>query len=68
MPFVISVMMVISGFLSYLYLKETFKTVTYITPDIERQTWLTLSFTAIISLTMQVGGCIVVRKVHLSFK
>ena len=68
MPFVISVMMVISGFLSYLYLKETFKSVKNITPDIERQTWVTLSFTAVISLMMQVGGCIVVRKIHLSFK
>ncbi len=56
MPFVLSVMMVISALLSYLKLKKTLKTETYITPQIERQTWLTLSFTAVLPLIMKVGG------------
>jgi len=68
MPVILTILLVIEGFLSYLYLKKTFVNQTYITDKIKLQTWITLGVTTLITIVMQVGGCIIVKKVQNSFK
>lgn len=65
MPIALGILMVMQGVLSYLFLDETF------TAD-ERKylptSYLILGICTTIFLIMQVGGCIIIGRVHNSFK
>ena len=65
MPLCLGIVMICQGFLSYLYLDETYT-------EKERQylptAYLILSICTAIFTFLQVGGCIVIAKVHNSFK
>ena len=65
MPFVIGVLMILQAVFSYLFLDDTFK-------DGERDylptSYLILGFCTTIFAVMQVGGCVIIGRVHTSFK
>jgi uncharacterized membrane protein len=65
MPILLGLLMALQGFLSYMYLDSTWK-------EEERQnsptSYLILGICTAIFTIMQVGGCIVIAKVHTSFK
>jgi len=65
MPFVIGVLMILQAVFSYLFLDDTFK-------DAERDylptSYLILGFCTTIFAVMQVGGCVIIGRVHTSFK
>jgi hypothetical protein len=65
MPILLGILMVLQGFLSYMYLEATWK-------EEQRQyaptSYLILGICTAIFTIMQVGGCMVIGKVHTSFK
>jgi hypothetical protein len=65
MPFVIGVLMILQAVFSYLFLDDTFK-------NDEREylptSYLILGFCTTIFAIMQVGGCVIIGRVHTSFK
>ena len=65
MPILLGILMILQGFLSYMYLEATW------TPE-EREyaptAFIILGICTAIFTLMQAGGCFVIAKVHTSFK
>jgi hypothetical protein len=68
-PFVVATMMTLNGYLSYLYLEDAFdRSGAKISESKKILSYVILLIITLIMILLQVGGCMIIKRVHISFK